>query len=677
MYLSVGEREEIERTSFPFTVIAEPDPFSRLLKGAFVTDAGNVVREVFLLTQKDRYLLAEDTLRPVTNTDIDLAWQSAYSSYARRKNDMLFLLPPRLEGHGNLGALRSLFFCKKSHRFFHPPCPECGVPLELCRDDTPLTRSGLQPYQSSLKRYLFCPSCTAEGKGPDFYVYELDRHDPSRLKDWRGLIGDFTSLTPSYEQTPEVPCCRCPFREECYGPERKALSRIVPFSFYPFYLLVFDAMSLGGLEFVSLLAGAPLREIETGLRARGEAGRAECLTELEHARMSETTFLFDQGERSFFEILYLKLTFLADVVRGFPREKRISDPAMNPSCDAIWVKLADQNGYLPAYWNFRTAFLDVGEYLPRCGDGEVPAAGSDVSFLGLLWFYTLLVNRKNDMKTISRLLERSIANPIRRERRLLTGEADEKEEDAFSPVNIYWDPEGREPHRNWWDSWHAAMRLGWVLVAAGSVGGDEWSEEAFLQQVNDLREKVKGMIFSVEALPPEVAQLSETNKNERTQIREALLEIHRAWIARSEEEQKTVEPPRSTESMETVILAAETSGEIATAAPEKLPGVLEETAMISAPRKKEVPTPPSSRTDDMDEIVEETVILSAADLHGYDLRGLHPEVKDGPDAETSPRAGDKSGRRKGTLDKTAEEEFLEETVILSVKPPGKKRREAR
>jgi hypothetical protein len=677
LHLASEDREEIERTVFPFSVITDTDPFSRLMKGAFVTDAGSVVRDVFLLVQKDRYLLVEDTLRPVTNLDVDHAWQSAFSSYSERRDNTLLLFPSRLGDQGKFSAWKSLLFCTRARHFFHPPCPECGIPLEQCQDDTLLGKSGLQPYRHSLKRYLFCPSCTAAGQEPNFYVFKLDRRDSARLRDWRGLVVEFGSLPRSHVQKAPMPCGPCSLWEECYGPDRKALSRIVPFAFYPFYMLVFEAMSLTALDFVSLLSGASLGEIEARLRGRGESGLARCLRDLNHTRQSETPFLSDGHSRAFFEILFLKLSFLADVVRGFPKEKRLAHPGVRPSCDAIWVKLADQNGLLPWYWNFRTVCLDVGGFVSRSGYAEASYARSDPSFLGLVWFYTLLVNEKQDMTQVTSSIEEFAANPLDRNRPFPPETAEGGKARVFSPANVFWNPEGKEPRHDWRNPWHEAMSLGWSLLTAGGEPEAGWSEEEFLSQVNGLRAKVKDRLFTGDAHP--TADLPDTRQLDRMRIHDALVNIHRTWEARVEEERKSLTPPRGTESMETVILSLEPPPAVTPGAPEPSECTPEETTIIPAPAEREGVPPALARLHAADEIIEETVILSAADLRGYGEWGAQPDEKAGPATQENPPADAGPALRDGAVEESGDDEVMEETVILSVQAPAKnkKRREVR
>ena len=107
---------------------------------------------------------------------------------------------------------------------------------------------GLQPYSKSLKRYLFCPSCNGSKEKIDFYVSSLDDNDPAFLKDRYELIKKFGQLNGNENFAGQLPCVNCIRHQECYGPDGLAVSRIVPLSFYPFYMLIFKAGSGNGLD---------------------------------------------------------------------------------------------------------------------------------------------------------------------------------------------------------------------------------------------------------------------------------------------------------------------------------------------------------------------------------------------------------------------------------------------
>ena len=268
--------------AYPFEVLDDTPAVSRLIKAAFLTDAGSVLKKVVLQVQKDRYALAADELRPLTNLDIDAFWQQAFpGGPARAAGTVPILISSQRDARGTLTPLAPLFLCRERGLFFHPVCPGCGLPLTLCRDDGLLQRFELTPYTTSLKRYLHCDGCCREGLA-EFYLYELDHDDLVTVKDRWALIDRFSQVEASLDPDGEFPCVGCPERAGCFGPIPRARTRIVPFSFYPFYLLLNDAPSLHAIGPELCRGSLPepcrgaLRTILAGLveEARSEVRRA-------------------------------------------------------------------------------------------------------------------------------------------------------------------------------------------------------------------------------------------------------------------------------------------------------------------------------------------------------------------------------------------------------------------
>ncbi len=93
-------------------------------------------------------------------------------------------------------------------------------------------------------------------------------------------------------------------------PMRKRFPASVFFPFYPFYMLVFDAAVVKGVDFIPLLSGAGIQEIpalkDTVPGAELDAG---------WAAHGGSGFLFENQDRFFLEVLYLKLSFIEKFVR--------------------------------------------------------------------------------------------------------------------------------------------------------------------------------------------------------------------------------------------------------------------------------------------------------------------------------------------------------------------------
>ena len=175
---SLKSAEGDDEQLYPFSVIDESEPLSCLLEADLLTDANSHIGRRFLLMQKSEYNLQTDELKPINNKDIEQYWQEAFLFYSQQENETnISILSEQVAEDGSLKPFRSLFYCKHKKSYFHPPCPKCGLPLEQCYDDHLLVQKGLQPYSTSIKRYLFCPSCFESTGSSNFYVSSLHSND--------------------------------------------------------------------------------------------------------------------------------------------------------------------------------------------------------------------------------------------------------------------------------------------------------------------------------------------------------------------------------------------------------------------------------------------------------------------------------------------------------------------
>lgn len=644
--LSTEDPSLLEKTAFPFLVITDSDPLSRMIEARFLTGAGSELMRVCLTVQKDRYGLAKDGLWPVNNKDIDEFWQRTFSICAQGKQDPSFiLLSYQIGEKGRLTALEPLFFCKTRQLFFAPPCPRCGFPLEQCLDDDLLIQSGLQPYSASLKRYLFCPSCLPKGNA-DFYVYEMESSDPPSVKDRYALVREFRLLCEGKNQTTRIPCVNCTKNQECYGSGHEAPARIVPFSFYPFYLFIHEAMSLNAPDFLALISGAAIEEVVDQLRTRGEPGRIGCLHALQHEGLKRP-FFFRSDERFFGEILYLKLSFLGELIRTiFSAGEVYNHPDLRLSIDRVWVNLRDPGGLLPFFWHFKVKSIDLGRSPLGPAPCQLPASYG-LYLLGLTWFYTLLVNKKQDMSKIALSFkddfsfERMVKHP------------------AFLPENIFWNPEGKAVSNRDHLFWERALRLGWALLSNSFQSDPQWSREDFCRQLEELREEVKGHLFEREPKDrQEIASVPvKTAVAEDEAIHDILTKITDKWRTLIEEEKG--------ELRETVILSSLPPPRGRGVAKEVAEEELKETVILSPGNlQKEVLRPslkePIKEERDVREVVPETVILSPS--------------KSGKDFGFPPKA-EKAGDDRKTMVESSEEDFLAETVLLGPRKAPEKKKE--
>jgi hypothetical protein len=654
--LITEDRAALDRLPCPFQVLIDSDPLTRLYEAHFVNDGGSTIARVFLLVQRDRYRIGGQHPSPITNGAIEDFWQDSLSAYQGRMTGLgPILCRDQIDEGGRLVPLRPLLFCKRQGRFFHPPCPTCGEPLDLCTDDGLLAQAGLSPYSTSLRRYLVCPACVASQKTPEFYVYERDRESSPVLKDRFELFRDFKRLLDKPDQTSGIPCPGCLESGGCYVGDERAVANIASFSFYPFHLFAFEAMSLPALDFAALVAGAGPEELETSLAARGEEGRRRCVGRLKERAPSGPSFLFAGEERWFLEVLYLKLSLLGEVVQqvfsGSLTDRR---PDLGFPVDQVWVDLPAAGGLLPSFWNFRAAALALLAHDPGMPQPP-PALGHHL--LGLTWMSVLLVNSAQDVSQVYRSLQARAAAAASGEVSLRESDRGEAKDEAFEPQNIFWHPGTRTVGAAYRALWKKALDLGRMLLRAGSGLDSPFSKEQFLVEMEQVRSEVRAGLFEGGGVPVDRAS--------DEAIHEILLGISRKWLplleregmpAAAKAEEAPPGPPLRREAEEappTVMISPE---QLARAAGPSKPKVQ---PPPKAPREPSRPTPqppkPPAKAEPEEEEIPATVMISPDQL----ARAAAPSQ---PKAPPPPRG---KGETKGDVP---------ETVVLSpgarAKMPG-------
>lgn len=705
----------LEKAPFPFLVTAESDPLARLVEAQFVTDADSEIQKVFLLVQRDHYLITRNELWPINNRDVEDAWQKAFSFYTTgNQNTPLVILSNQISEKGKLAHMSSLLFCKTKQVFFHPPCPKCGLLLQQCEDDALLTSSGLQSYSQSLKRYLFCPACCPASER-DFYVCESDRFDPPSVKDRWVLIKEFAQLPKKGYEDTQFPCGECPNHQECFGLDYKVLTRIVPFSFYPFYMLVFHAMSLNAQDFLSIVSGAPFDDIEAPLKAKQEFGRIHCVKAIKQNCFEKIPFLYDRDERHFLEILYLKLSFLAGLLQNFRSGNTLSIPEdLRLSLDRIWVKFPEQNGFLPFFWNFKVNYIDINRYLTETQSLPKPPASDGLFSFGLVWFYTLLVNKQQNIEKVYGFLREMMDQMDFQDKASFGKLCKEGFPSPVLPENIFWIPEGKTVNKTWHILWERGLHLGWSLFMAAFRDDKEWSK-TFFQKIEDLRESVKCDLFGGEKERPlervretqEILSGSEWSKKasvplfpeglhreeyvntdhsillENRAIYEILMKISKKWHAEKIGKEKT--DPNETVTLILKDIKKEYSSEKDKATREVIPETviidpgtvkknlgtspiqeeLEQTVILSLEGLKKERS--SGKIKESQEIIPETVIISPQKTDKGTLK-IFPivQTKDSHlnEKEFSSKEKDTLEYSKKNIKRTDELDFIAETVII-------------
>jgi hypothetical protein len=623
-FLSATEdRDDPARDLYPFRVLDDSDPVARLIQADLCAVPGEIIKKVFVLVQKDRCLLPHDSLSTISNPDIDQAWQRAGSFYHEPGNDrsVVTLAHRAGEERGCVEPFQPLFFCKLHGLFFHPICPQCGLPLELCTDDERLISSGLAPFSRSLTRYLSCgsPEC-ADQSG--FYVYERLPGDYPRLKDCRDLVREFSTAPERAGELSGFPCHGCIARGECFGSGQsmRALERIVPFSFYPFYMFVFDAMTVNALQFSSMLSGATREQVKLNLRAEQAQGQAGWL------KMSDGQegkgFLFRDDPRFFAEVLYLKLSLLSELIRVVPDDEFPSETGFKSSLDRIWVKVSEQNSLLPAFWTFTVHPLDIFRSFPGSLTAHKLIKRANPYYLAVIWFSVLAVNERRSVADVSREIKESIINDA-----LSSGLPADRVDGqtdlpcAFLPSDIFWN-QSEDPgviiRESYLEVWERTMDLGRSLLAAAMQEDRSWSTELFLKEVDAFRAEIYEELFAP-ALT--VYQHVGAGRADDGLVRHILDGNVARWRLGTEQEPQAAPPEgappsldesidEEEESLETIIVGPTRPGTITNPAAAPVADDLEETVIISASGAKDMVASSNRDKGLGSEILEETVIIS-------------------------------------------------------------------
>lgn len=468
--------------AYPFAVLDDTQPISWTLEGAFVTDTGEPLQRVVLQVQKDHYTLPGDALQPVTNLDIDACWQAAFAAGEEGSAPLAAQRGPS----GALVPLAPLFFCRTRELFFHPVCPSCGLCLTLCTDDSILGRFGLSPYRGSRDRYLYCASCCGHGL-PEFYRYELDHDDPVTVKDRWTLIDRFRQIEPCLDPEGNFPCVGCPEHGACFGPVPQVRARMVPFSFYPFFLLFGAKPSLFSRDFLSLVSGAGAGELALGLDPKRHAGRIALLRALSGGPLLDERLFGPDDERRFLEILYLKLSFLSELRQLVGKTGLVRARLRG---EKLWVTLPQGGRGVPSIWNFRVTVAH-DPHPVAAGAQTLPSPQDGFGSLALIWLQVLCQNEKIDQGAIHAV----VAAVIRNEAGQGAPPPGDQLAQLLLPENIFWREPGfpvRGEWRRFWERAHAPVQL---FLDASRGGRGEISETLLFERHEALRQEVRSAIF--------------------------------------------------------------------------------------------------------------------------------------------------------------------------------------
>lgn len=579
--LALDDARTLEGCEFPFRLVHAPGPQSRLVRAAVGTDLGSAIKQLFLLVQNHDVSPRGDGLTQVTNTTMDTLWQQTWTAYLDDPKESHGFIPFPAKGDASrekrLPCFKPLFFCKERGIFFHPPCPECGSELTLCRNDEQLKQAALAMFSTSMERHLYCPGCLAAKETATFYKWSRQPDDAVFVKDRVDLIVDFKRLRTPGDPQCGFPCTTCPNHSECYILDQKAKERVAFFSFYPFYMLVFEACALNAVDFLALAAGAPEKEINTLLHQ----GRKKVDLPF------PCQFFFENDQRLFLEVLFVKLSFLHQVLEILAtRADRAIWPGTGFSVQSLWIEPMKGTTPLPWLWNFRITLIDLLEIEPgRSGSREF-SVHAFFRFFSSLWFYTLAVNKTQTFENVLRTLDTPGDSP---------GEI------PLSMENLFWDPDRFKPPGEYQRFWTDALHLG---LGMGTIPRDASlnREIALLaEQINTLGQEIKESLFSSTKNRP--METREKNAAPGSTNNPALARILTAILQRWQTEQADqMEAMEDDDVLETVVLSA----------PKEEQG-LDKTVVIPVPKEeqeldKTVIISPDSRPS-QEEDLEKTMIM--------------------------------------------------------------------
>ncbi len=650
----------------PFYSLSPDKAFTRIVAAQFLTRAESIVREIFIFQQSDDYPESTTEIDPLTNAEIEKRWQSAARAYcapeaSRRIQHRPILLSKQLHPNGWLAPFQALLFCRFKEVYFHPLCPFCGGHLQLCTDDDLLRSHGLAPYGNSLWRHLHCPTCSPPQNGTLFYVLSRSAVQPENVRDFGELRDDLSKLIiRNLDTPPDFPCSRCGEQSNCFGPLNLAQTRIVPFSFYPFFAFLFEADTLHAADFLTLLSGASWESLIQNASARYCPGRVQSLRSAERQlRGSAITLFTAPSERHLLEVFYLKLSFLEQLLDNTADLQPEPMPNDGGNLDHVWVKIPDLQGYLPGLWNFSAHSIGVG--LDVVHDETLPAVvpAQRLYQFGMMWFFALLVNSRQNMRTVRSALAKKLAAPQRNPPNGSSADGGPYTT-VFAPENILWDPAVLTIPQALRVQWEMALSLGLDLLSSAL-------EPKLARPIDSFRTELKNLKSNVFAALFQSPRPAERTENENLQMAGILRSILADWKRQPPSEsgeaatvllrptdpfRKAVldhpAPVPATESVEilpeTIQLKAAPPVKPATAIPEK---ITEAPAFPGRPADVSPPPPQNSVTLPWGgDLVLETVVLRSEPV---------PPAA-GPSAEAPPSD-------------TGMATDIPETVIFSQRPP--------
>jgi len=541
--ISVSSFDDKDDLTTPFLVLDDGDPLFRLIGAEILTPAQSRAQSVCLMVQNDRIQGIQEYLKPLQNENVAHAWQSAFEFYTTKHQPTKPMLhQEHINENGSLLPLASLFYCKFKQRYFHPTCPTCFQQLELCIDDDLLQKSDLQPYTTSLSRYLYCPTCCQQIEDRAFYVPSKQDKQQELVKDLRQLLTGYgTLLSHNDMEIESIPCVQCNQLNTCYHDKMAVHSRIEPFGFYPFFMLMFPAISLNAHETLRLMSGADMMSLKDPDGADRGLPRSEHFQSFVAQISDRPIFFRDKDDKLFLEILYLKLTFLSKLIEScFPNLRPDEYLDLELSLDRVWIRGLEPDGFHPLMWQFKVSFMGVG---PCAADlPEIPgqSINSPLHRLGAIWLHTLLVNQSQNAD----ILGRGILN-LQKEFSVQNSEpfnvqAIHTDSFGINPENIFWNPDNKNVDQAWAPLWNRSLELGMSLLNGSLALDSDGSMHTFFAKLLSLRTDVHDTLTEIRPIPAITSpEKNSGDKNAQT----ILTHILEKWRESFEPEHKPEKSP--------------------------------------------------------------------------------------------------------------------------------------
>ena len=638
--------------SYPFAMLDDSDPFTRVIAGSFLTDAGSRLKNVFLILQRDMYPLQDTTFSTVTNLEIEAGWLKIPSQAITSNTDYeIISLTADPYDNEKMRIFSPLLFCREQKLFIPLLCPSCARELELCHDDELLAQKGLHHYSTSLRRYLYCPSCSSSGQSEFFFVREREYADPLFLSDCMDLVYRMKLLAEKGIDPSKFPCISCVERETCFGSSNSVRRRLSPFSFFPFHMLMVKAPTLNALDFNALLSGYTSGELAEQLDRRAFPGRVSSLNAIDNTGVVKWT-IFPQGdERAFPELLFLKLSLLEEVLGRVTANVSASLQGAR-----VWVYLPKISQNLPMGWNFKLLFID--DLTPDVTAHEIERNSRSILARTGLFFFKILLSSRN-------ISDGRIDEAVSHYLSASTGADEETGSSTLlrlcDPASIFLRSDGYVINQQFGVSWSKACAMGFELLDAARCN-NVTKCSAIHTALRNLLEETQLLIFVTGQSKSESAVAGCSSELEKLAIiRRVVTEMIASNRAQIQQKSLIPQHDRYDEVVETVMLRASAAPSEQLHAPSP---TADDDATVIIPTEKPVQEkPPALLPAEEEEELMETVILSSRHFSRQAPKEQHFQRL----LSESPPAEQQASARPSLV-----QDDLSETVMISA-PSGRHR----